>query len=155
MITLYFCGSHHPHVHEKHSQRRSLCTSRTEIGGKTGMSLTLHNLQMKRAQENNSQPQIFPQLHQRQCQTKSGKQPAQKGKKSPFPQQNAFRENFSAAAAVGREGRMNKPSVPAEQLPLKGTAPGNRAHHSPIRVSWDSTRAVEGPGGQLVTGSTS
>lgn len=76
-------------------------------------------------------------------------------KKKPFSTAKCIQENFSAAAAVGREGRMNKPSVPAEQLPLKGTAPGNRAHHSPIRVSWDSTRAVEGPGGQLVTGSTS
>lgn len=55
-----------------------------------------------------------------------------------------------------REEWINPPSQQtAEQLPLKGTTPGNSAHHSPIRVSWDSTTAVEGPGGQLVTGSTS
>lgn len=44
-------------------------------------------------------------------------------KKCPFPQQNVFREN-SAAAAVGTEGRVNKPSLPAECR----AAPSERDH---------------------------
>lgn len=43
----------------------------------------------------------------------------------------------------------------AEQLLLKGTTSRSSAHHSPIRVSWDNTTAVGGPGGQLVIGSRS
>lgn len=45
-----------------------------------------------------------------------------KKQKSPFPQQNAFRKNFYAAAGFGAEGRVNKnPSLcrPAGQQPAK------------------------------------